>query len=207
MRNRLRGLVAFAVLLAMPAAAENYQIDPLHTDVGFSVSHMVVSHVRGGFDKFKGSFVYDPKGDPKDWSASAEIDAASIDTKVGPRDEHLRSNAFLDAGKCPKITFVGKGVTDYKDGMGKLKGDLTIRCTTKPVVLDVEFGGVQKDPQGKTHAGFTAKTTIDRNDFGVSWNKTLETGGLLVGDKVDIQIDVEGVVEAPLPADTESAKK
>ncbi|MDE2292363.1 MAG: YceI family protein [Elusimicrobia bacterium] len=183
-----------ALLAALPAAAKTFQIDPMHSSANFKVRHMMVSYVHGKFGKLSGSFDFDGKN-PKAWTAEATIDATSIDTGVGMRDKHLRSSDFFDAEKYPTITFKSTGVTHWKDGEGKLLGKLTIRGVTKDVVLDLSLDGTTVDGRGNEHAGFTATTKINRQDFGVSWNKSLDHGGVMVGDEVAITIEVEGVAE------------
>jgi len=181
-------------LLTPLAFADTYTIDPAHSSVGFKVQHLMVSKVYGKFDKFAGTFDYDPKN-TKIWKASATIEAASINTGIEKRDAHLRGADFLDADKFPTLEFRSTGVLGAKGGSKKLKGDLTIHGVTKPVTLDLEVGGVAKDPWGGTRAGFTATGKINRKDFGLTWNKALETGGVLVGEEVYITIEVEGVLK------------
>jgi len=180
-----------AVTAAGSAHAATYKVDPEHSSVMFKVRHLV-GHVTGQFTKFDGTFDYDPK-DPKKWKAQATIDAASVDTKTAARDKHLRSEDFFNVEKFPKLTFVSTKVTSLKGSHAKLLGKLTILETTKPIALDLEIGGVAKDSSGAERAAFTATTRINRKDFGLTWNDTVETGGVLVGDDVDITIEVEGV--------------
>jgi polyisoprenoid-binding protein YceI len=182
---------AAAVLWAAQARAATYSIDPDHTSVMFTVRHLV-GHVTGQFDKFSGSFDYEP-GKPQLWKASATIEASSVDTRVTARDKHLRSGDFFDVGKYPALSFVSTKVSAVKGDHAKLLGKLTILDTTKPIALDLEIGGLQKDANGIEHAAFTAKGRINRKDFGLTWNDTIETGGVLVGDDVDITIEVEGL--------------
>ncbi|HVE15065.1 MAG TPA: YceI family protein [Elusimicrobiota bacterium] len=191
----MKGLVLFAAFaaFALPARAANYTIDPDHSSVSFRIRHLV-GHVTGQFDKFQGTFSYE-KGNPKVWKASATIDAASIDTKVSQRDNHLRSEDFFNVKEYPALTFVSTKVAEAKGEHAKLIGKLTILETTKNVVLDLEIGGVEKGTDGREHAAFTAKTRINRKDFGLTWNDTVESGGVLVGDDVDITIEIEGVRE------------
>ncbi|MBI3553606.1 MAG: YceI family protein [Elusimicrobia bacterium] len=184
-------IVLLAALLAGSADAATYKLDPEHTSVMFRVRHLV-GHVTGQFTKFDGTFDYDPKN-PKAWKASATIDAASVDTKTAQRDKHLRSEDFFNVEKYPKLSFVSTKVTAVKGNRTKLLGKLTILDTTKPIALDLEIGGVAKDSGGNERAAFTATGRIDRKDFGLIWNDTLETGGVLVGDDVDITIEVEGI--------------
>jgi polyisoprenoid-binding protein YceI len=198
MRQILLAAAALAVLSTAVRAAD-YEIDPAHTQLGFKAKH-VVGKVPGRFTKFAGTFTYDPKN-PKTWKAEATIDAASINTDVEARDKHLKSDAFFDVAKCPTITFKSAKVSDVKGDHLKLTGDLTMHCVTKPVTLDVEVNGTGKDPWGNDSASFTATTTVNRQDWGISWNKSLDSGGVLVGDKVDLILEISGNVkkaEAPV---------
>ena len=183
-------LAAAVVALAAGARAETYVLDTAHTVVGFKATH-VIGKVPGRFTKFTGSFVYDPKH-PKLWSAEAQIDPSSIDTDNAKRDAHLKSPDFFDVAKCPAMTFKSTKVTDVRGKHAKLHGDLTMHCVTKPVVLDLEIEGVAKDPWGNVEASFTATGKVNRKDWGISWNKTLDNGGLLVGDEIAIELDVTG---------------
>ena len=194
-------LLAAAVLAALTPAvrAAEYEIDPAHTQLGFKAKH-VVGKVPGRFTKFSGKFSYDPK-DPKSWKAEATIDADSINTDVEGRDKHLKSDAFFDAAKCPTITFKSAKVSDVKGDHFKVAGDLTMHCVTKPVVLDVESNGTGKDPWGNESASFSATASVNRQDWGISWNKTLDSGGVLVGDKIDLILEITGnVKKAEAPA-------
>lgn len=186
-------LALILTCLAVPAHAAKYVIDPDHSSVSFRVRHLV-GHVTGAFDRFHGDFTYEP-GHPKVWKASATIEAASVDTKVEARDKHLRSEDFFDVETHPTLTFVSTKVTPAKGGAAKLIGKLTILETTKTVALDLELGGVQKGSDGKEHAAFTATTRLNRKDFGLTWNDTIETGGVLVGDDVDVTLEIEGIRE------------
>lgn len=194
--NKKIGLLAAALALAAgPLAAETFEIDPMHSGVNFRVAHMMVGRVRGRFEKFSGTIDYD-KAKPKTWKAEATIDAASISTDVEARDNHLRSPDFFDVAKFPEITFKTKSVKPGKDGKAVLIGELTIHGVTKPVALDLEIAGTSKDPKGATHLGASATTKINRKDFGLVWNKALEAGGVMVGDEVEISLDVEAVAKA-----------
>ncbi|OGW85974.1 MAG: hypothetical protein A3C35_07350 [Omnitrophica bacterium RIFCSPHIGHO2_02_FULL_46_11] len=173
--------------------AATYKIDLDHTAVSFKVRHLL-SNVQGHFKEFEGSFVYDPDH-PETWKANTTIQVASIDTNVAQRDKHLRSPDFFDAEKYPTITFVSTGVTDMTPNSAKLNGMLTIHGVEKPVTLDLEILGVAKDPWGNTRAGFSATTKINRKDFGITWNKALEAGKVLVGDEVVITLEVEGLLQ------------
>jgi polyisoprenoid-binding protein YceI len=167
-----------------------YQIDPAHSGAQFTVRHMMITNVRGGFKKLQGTVVYDSEN-PANSSVNAEIDAASINTNDEQRDAHLRSADFLDVEKYPTLTFRSTRVESAGEGEVKLEGDLTIHGVTRPVVLDVEgLAPEGKDPWGNTRSGATARTKIKRSDFGLSWNAALETGGFLVGDDVKIELDL-----------------
>jgi polyisoprenoid-binding protein YceI len=192
MRRRIL-LVAAVLCLVAPGLlhAAPWEFDPAHTGVQFKVRHLMVSSVRGDFEKISGKIVYD-EADVTKSTADITIDTASINTRVAKRDEHLRSPDFLDAAKYPAITFKSKRVEKGGNGTLKMTGDLTIRGVTKEVVLTVEGPTPAiKDMQGNARVGGQATTKIQRKDFGLVWNKALETGGVVVGDEVDITIDVE----------------
>ena len=195
--KRYRHLVFVAALLiftAQSAWASTYKIDLDHTTVSFKIRHLF-SNVIGHFKQFEGNIEYDPVT-PDQWAASATIQTASIDTNVEARDKHLRSADFFDVEKYPTITFKSTGATDGKENNAKLNGLLTIHGVEKPVILDLEIHGVGKDPWGNTRAGFTATTKINRKDFGLKWNKALESGQFLVGDEVEITLEVEGIAKS-----------
>ena len=191
---RRRMLLAAAVMcLAAPelVLAAPWQFDPAHTGVHFRVRHLMVSSVRGEFEKVTGKIVYD-EADVTKSAADITIDAASVNTRVAKRDEDLRSPNFLDVAKYPTITFKSKRVEKSADGLLKMTGDLTIHGVTKEVVLNIEGPSPAiKDPMGNIRVGGQATSKISRKDFGLLWNKTLETGGVVVGDEVEITIDVE----------------
>jgi len=193
-----RALPALAILMSFgaPALAANYEIDSDHTSIGFTIRHLVISKVKGKFGKFKGNFEYDPQK-KENWKANVTIQADSIDTDVKERDKHLRSADFFDVKKFPLITFVTTGVKDVSDSSAKIEGNLTIHGVTKAIVLDVEIGGTATDPWGNKKAAFSASTKINRKDFGLTWNKALEAGGVLVGNEVTINLEVEGLEKAP----------
>jgi polyisoprenoid-binding protein YceI len=170
----------------------SWLLDDVHTHVGFSVKHMMVTTVRGQFKKYTGKLTLDPQDFTKS-RFEGEIDVASIDTGNGQRDDHLRNNDFFDAPNHPKITFKSTSIEAKGEGEFVVHGDLTIRGVTKPVALDVEFHGTSKNPYGKTVAGLSARGTINRKDFGVNFNALLETGGVAVGEKVKLEVDVEAV--------------
>ena len=191
--SRIALAAGLAAALSLPAAAanSNWQIDPAHSSAQFSVRHMAISTVRGAFSKVTGSLVFDDKDISKS-TIDVTIDANSVDTRVPDRDNDLRSDKFFDVAHYPSITFKSKKVEQVAPGKLKVTGDLTIRSTTKEVVLDVEGPTVpMKDPWGNTRVAATATTKINRQDFGVKWNATLDNGGVVVGDDVSIVIDVE----------------
>ena len=167
-----------------------WTLDTVHTHVGFAVKHMMVSTARGQFKSYTGTFNLDPNDFTKS-TVEGEIDVASIDTNNPDRDNHLRTNDFFDVANHPKILFKSTGIKSKGDGEYTVTGDLTIRGVTKSVDLDVEFGGVAKSPYGFQVAGITARGVIDRKDFGVNFSAPLETGGLLLADKVKIEIEAE----------------
>ena len=168
-------------------------LDSVHTHVGFSVKHMMVTTVRGQFKEYRGTVNLDPKDFTKSTFEGA-VDVASIDTGNVDRDNHLRTNDFFDAPNHPKITFKSTGIEAKGGSDFVVRGDLTIRGVTKPVVLEVEYLGTSKNPYGKTVAGFSARGTVDRKDFGVAFNAILETGGVAVGEKVKLEVDVEATL-------------
>lgn len=180
-----------SLLVAAPSQAKTFNIDPDHSSVNFRIRHLG-SKVSGSFRKVSGKFSYDAK-DTKAWSAEAEIDPASIDTNNEKRDGHLKSPDFFDVAKCPKMTFKSTKVGAVKGKKATLAGDLTMHCVTKPVTLALEISDEQSDPWGNNRVGATATTTIHRKDFDVSWNKTLDKGGLMLGDDVEVTLGIEGV--------------
>ena len=192
MTKKIVSLVALVgLLLPLAASAKPLKVDPAHTSVGFQIRHLF-SNVAGRFDKFEGTIDLDPAA-PEKTSIVGSIDAASIDTDNEKRDAHLRNEDFFHDEKYPKITFKSTKVTDFKDGKGKLHGDLTMHGVTKPVVLEGAFLGSGKGPQGDERYGFHAETTINRKDFGIAWNKALDAGGFVLGEDVKISIDVEAI--------------
>jgi polyisoprenoid-binding protein YceI len=172
-----------------------YTIDNSHSDVGFSIRHMVFAKVRGHFTKWTAELAFD-EGNPSKSSVTATIDVGSIDTREEKRDGHLKSPDFFDVAKFPQMTFKSKKVEAAGSKRYKVTGDLTIRDVTRPVVLEVEELGAGKDPWGNERIAFNAKTSIERSDYGLKWNQALETGGVLVGEKVEIEIDVEVIGKA-----------
>jgi len=192
MRRFIISLTATAALmLPMIGQASTWDIDPAHTNAQFAVRHLMISTVRGNFTKVSGAVNLDEQ-DPTKSIIEATIDTSSIDTRVEKRDQHLKSPDFFDVAKYPTITFKSKKIEKVEEGKFKVIGDLTIRGVTKEVVLNVEGQPKPfKDPFGSNRVGGTATTKVNRKDFGLGWNKALETGGVVVGDEVDITIDIE----------------
>jgi polyisoprenoid-binding protein YceI len=181
-----------------------WKLDPAHTQVEFKVKHMMITTVRGQFGVVSGSIVVDEEN-PGNSGVEVRIDARSIDTRANDRDAHLRSEEFLDVERYPEVTFRSKRVEGgYREPGDEFRvvGDLTIRGETREVVLDIGYEGEAGDPWGGTRAGFTASTRIDRRDWGLKWNQALETGGILVGNDLDIELQVQAVLEE---GDEESA--
>lgn len=173
-------------------ATQRWDIDSGHSSVQFSVRHMVISKVRGKLTRWSASLV--TQGDDLATArVVAALDVTSLDTGVADRDAHLRSADFFDAENHPEMKFESTRIERVGDDRLKMTGDLTIRGTTKEVTLDVEHSGEVKDPWGNLRVGFTAKGAIDRKQFGLTWNQALEAGGVLVGDRVDLEIEVEAV--------------
>ncbi len=179
---------------AIATGRNTWKLDPAHTQVEFAVKHMMITTVKGRFTDVEGTIVTDEE-DPTASSVEVTIDAASIDTRVEDRDNHLRSADFLDVENHPELTFRSTEVEQVGDNEYRMKGDLTIRGVTRPVELHVEEEGRGRDPWGGTRAGFTATTEISRKEWGLTWNQTLETGGVLVADKVRISISAQAVLE------------
>jgi len=173
-------------------ATRTWNIDTSHSAVGFSVRHLMISKVRGQFGSWTGTIHLDD-ADLSRSSVEVEIDVASVDTKEAKRDAHLRSADFFDAESHPKMTFRSTKVVTEGDKVRALIGDLTIRGTTHEVTLEVDDLGRTKDPWGGERTAFEAKTRINRRDYGLTWNVALETGGIMVGDKVEIAIELEAV--------------
>lgn len=173
-------------------ARNTWNIDTTHSGIHFSVRHMVFAKVRGRFANWSGTVELD-ENDISRSVVDVEIDAGSIDTGVTDRDNHLRSGDFFDAEAFPKLRFRSKRIESVGGERYQIVGDLTIRGVTREVVLETEYGGQAKDPWGNQRAAFTATTSLNRKDFGLTWNQVLETGGLLVGERVDIELEVQAV--------------
>ena len=185
-------IAAIAITAAVPAgAADNWTLDLAHSETTFTVRHLL-SKVSGRFDKFDGRIVTDA-AKPETSSVEFTIETASIDTNNEKRDAHLRSADFFDAEKHPTITFKSTRVEALGQNRFNVTGDLTMRGVTKPITLPVEFLGTQKDPWGNEKAGFALQTTLNRKDYGIIWNQTLDAGGYLLGDDVQVSISLQAV--------------
>ena len=171
---------------------QTWQIDSAHSSIHFAVRHLVIAKVRGQFSRWTGALEV-PEGDFDRAKARVTIDASSIDTGVADRDAHLRSADFLDVETHPELTFESRRVEAVGDDRLRLVGELTLRGVTREVALDVESSGIARDPWGNVRAGFSARTAIDRKDFGLTWTQALEAGGVVVGDTVEIHIEVQAV--------------
>ena len=172
-----------------------WQLDPAHSTIEFAVKHMMFTTVRGRFKSFTATVHVDERN-PDRSKVEVDIDASSIDTAVADRDTHLRSGDFLDVETHPKITFRStriEGAHKQEGDRFKIIGDLEIRGTSMPVILDATFDGLGKDPWGKQRAGFTARGEIDRREWGLRWNQALETGGVLVGHAIKLEIEAQAV--------------
>ncbi len=191
MRFKTIGLLLLSCFVTISAQAATYTVDADHTSVSFKVKHLF-SKVQGRFNKFQGTIDYE-SGKPETWKTGGLIEVASIDTNVPERDKHLRSADFFEADKYPTIEFKSTGVKSATENGAQLEGLLKMHGVEKPVVLDVTINGTGKDPWGNVRAAFTATTRINRKDFGMIWNQALDTGGLLVGEDVDIVLEIEAI--------------
>jgi polyisoprenoid-binding protein YceI len=192
------GAVAAAVLsLPLLAGTTKYQIDPKHSDAQFAVTHLMISTVRGEFHGINGTVVYDD-ADVSKSSVNVTIDATTVDTREPDRDKDLKSDHFFDVANHPSMTFNSTRVESAGPGKLKVTGDLTMRGVTKPVVLEVTVPKAPiKDPWGLQRTAVSGTTKINRQDFGVSWNKKLDSGGVVVSDEVEITLDVEMIIPPP----------
>ncbi|MDT8440469.1 MAG: YceI family protein [Desulfuromonadales bacterium] len=191
MVRKISLLTLILVFFAQVASAAVYKVDPVHSQIQFTVDHLMIFKVSGVFTEFQGEVEVDAANNALQ-SARATIEVASIDTREPKRDDHLRSADFFDVANHPTLTFVSKKV----EGEGSaitVHGDLTIRGTTRPIVLTGSFRGANTDPWGNVRAGYAASGTIDRRDFGLTWNKALETGGMVVGNEVVINLEVQAI--------------
>jgi polyisoprenoid-binding protein YceI len=197
--KRFAAFVLTLFLSTQPVWAEVYEIDQAHSSVNFKIKHLF-SHVNGSFNDFSGTIDYDPAA-PETWKTEAVIQAASIDTNNEKRDTHLRTADFFDVEKYPTLTFKSTKVEKTGENTAKVEGLLSIHGVEKPVVLDAQIHGTGKDPWGNAKAGFSATTKINRKDFGITWNQALETGGVLLGEEVEITLEIEAdVKQAEAPA-------
>jgi polyisoprenoid-binding protein YceI len=185
------GFLTLAAAASTGVAADAYTIDGNHSSIGFTVKHMVVTKVKGGFDEFAGTILYDEKDITKS-SVSVTIKTASVDTNTPKRDDDLRSPNFFDATKYPEITFTSRRVEKSGDGYTAV-GDLTMHGVTKEIIIPFTIAGTVTDPMGNTRIGLSAHTSLNRQDYGISWSKKLDNGGLVAGDEVEISIEVEAV--------------
>ena len=190
MKKRFLLLIIMTAMLALPIRAEVWNIDPVHSTIGFSVRHMVISKVPGEFRDYDGQITFDGKNLAQG-QVDITIQMASIDTRNEDRDKHLRSADFFDVEKFPVMTFKSKKITPGMGNAFALVGDLTIKGITREVTLNGEFNGTMVDPWGNTRAGFAAETTINRQDFNVSWSNALQDGSLVVGNGVTINLEIE----------------
>jgi polyisoprenoid-binding protein YceI len=179
--------------------ANGWNIDAAHSGISFSIRHMVISKVRGRFAKYMGKVELDESDLARSF-VEATIDAASIDTGTPQRDDHLRSPDFFDVENFPELRFRSTRIEKLDDARYRLTGELTIRNVTQQIELDVEYGGRRTDPWGNERIGFIATGALDRKDFGLTWNQALEAGGVLVGSRVDIELEVQAVKTAAVQA-------
>ncbi|MFI5613837.1 YceI family protein [Amycolatopsis sp. NPDC051903] len=178
-----------------PQLTGEYTIDTAHSRIGFVARHAMVTKVRGAFNEFDGAFSLN--GDePAKSSATVTIKAHSIDTRNADRDGHLRSNDFLSMDEYPEIKFVSTGITQTGDASFDVTGDLTIKDVTQTITIPFDFEGSAKDPFGNDRVGFEGSTTISRKDYGITWNAALETGGVLVSDKVTLEFEISAIKNA-----------
>jgi len=193
MRTKFTLLLAALCVFPLALHADTYKVDLDHSTVGFKVRHLL-SWVHGSFRQFEGNFSYDAS-DPLSWKAEAVVQAASIDTNVPQRDKHLQSKDFFDVENFLNLSFKSTTITDVSGGKAKLHGILKIHGIEKEVVFDLEMLGEVTDPWGNQTASFSATTTINRKDFGLTWNQAVETGQLLVGEEIKIELEITGVKE------------
>ncbi len=189
---KLSAVVTAALVFSAPLlSAAQYEVDNAHSSVGFVIRHLV-SKVRGQFNEYTATFNYDPKA-PEKSKVEATIQVKSIDTNIDKRDEHLRSADFFNVAKYPTITFKSKSAKSAGPNKLEVAGDFTMLGVTKPVILMVEATEPSKDPWGGMRTGFTATTTVNRKDFGMVYNKVLDNGGLMLGEDVKVEIEIEGI--------------
>jgi polyisoprenoid-binding protein YceI len=198
MNRKFFAAAVLTTLAALPLQAESYKIDPSHSEVGFTIRHMV-SNVRGRFNDFSGTVDMDPKA-PQKGSVEFSVKTTSIDTGNADRDKHLRTADFFDVEKYPEITFKSDSVKPAGKDKYNVTGTLTMHGVSKKVTLLVTFNGEGKDPWGNTRAGFETSAKLDRKQYGIVWNKAIDNGGVLLGDDVNVDINLETVKAAPAAA-------
>lgn len=181
-----------STLTAPASLTGTYTIDPTHSSIGFVARHAMVTKVRGSFNEFEGTGYFDADN-PTSSHLQLTIQAASIDTRNADRDGHLKGNDFFDMETYPEITFASTAVDQVDAENYRVTGDLTIKGVTKPVTVDFEYNGTAVDPYGNTRVGFEGKTTVNRKDWGVSWNAALDAGGVLVSEKVTLEFEVSAI--------------
>ena len=191
MNRKLFAAALLTALAALPLHADTFAIDPAHSEVTFQIRH-IVSQVRGRFDEFSGTVQMDPKNLPSS-TVEFQIKAASIDTNVADRDKHLRSADFFDVEKYPEITFKSTSIKPAGKDTYSVTGTLVMHGVSKEITLPVTLLGQAKDPWGNTRAGFETAATLNRKDYGIVWNKALDNGGMLLGDDVKVEINLETV--------------
>jgi polyisoprenoid-binding protein YceI len=189
-------ITPLATKTGAPDITGDYVLDAAHSTLGFVARHAMVTKVRGAFNDFEGTAHLDGN-DPSKSYASVSIDVASIDTRQAQRDEHLRTNDFFDAPAFPKITFASTAVEKVNDATFRMTGDLTIKDVTKPVSINFDYNGSATDPYGNQRVGFEGSTVINRRDFGVSFNAALETGGVMVSDKITLEFEISAIKTQP----------
>jgi polyisoprenoid-binding protein YceI len=181
--------ISATILLALPALAADWNLDTSHSSVAFEVRHMAIAKVKGNFSDFSATVTGEP-GKPETFSVEATVQMTSVDTGNEKRDDHLRSADFFEVETFPTMTFKSTGVK-MDGGEGTLTGELTLHGVTKTVEFELEYAGMVDDPWGNTRMGFSAEAEIDRREFGLTWSKALETGGLVVDNDVEIELEVE----------------
>lgn len=175
-----------------PEVTGDYQLDPSHSRIGFVARHAMVTKVRGSFNAFEGTLSLDAE-EPAKSSAAVRIEVKSVDTRNDYRDNHLRTNEFFDAENFPEITFQSTAVERTGDATFRVTGDLTIKGVTKQIDIDWEFAGIAKDPMSNVRAGFEGKAQINRSDFGINFNAVLETGGVMVSEKIVLEFEISAI--------------
>lgn len=195
--NRLLAVTSLAVAVALNVRAEDvYKIDPAHTTVGFSVAHLVINEVKGRFKDLEGTITVDSKSANKLTGITGSIQAKSIDTGIEKRDEHLRSADFFAVDKFPTITFTSKRI-EHRGSKNVVHGTFTMHGVSRDITIPVIIKGPIQDPWGATRIGLKANLTLDRKDYGLTWNKALEAGGVMVGEEIEIEINAEAVKPTP----------